>query len=310
MSNELEFLQKYKTKSSPIRVCFCSRSRAGSWEIRGRQMAQMRSNWEAIDCNRSVNVDDFDIFCIVKKIDHILLKKIQKAGKPIVFDIVDSWQQPFHDIIFGNKNLARWLFKKKWKNINANGYIFPNIAMYDDLNMLVPNPTTIYHHHRPSIEVNPIRQSVLKLGYEGGPFLGPWKQRFENICERKGLEFVINPRRLADVDIVVLARGGLHGSFMANRYKSNVKIANAFASGTPALAHSNQASVRETGNDHILFFNDEPGSFERQLDRLIANYPLRASINKAFKKAAKEVSIFHIADQAEEFFKRVAQQPI
>jgi hypothetical protein len=307
---DVEILKKNTTKISSARVCFCSRSTAGSWEIRGRQIAKMRSNWQAIDSGSPIDIQAFDLFCMVKKVDKPLLQRIQAAGKPVVFDIVDSWKQPLEGLIFRNKAMVRWLFKKKWAAINANGYIFPNRTMYDDLNTLVPNSTIIYHHYRPSIAINPIRPTVLKVGYEGAPFLGHWKKHIQKICAIRGVEFVINPERLADIDIVILVRGGRHASFMATNYKSNVKIANAFGSGTPVLAHENEASVRETGIDHIKFFNDQKGSFEQKLDELIADLTLRVSIHEAFKKAATKVSISEIADQTEVFFQKVLLQSV
>ena len=58
-------------------------------------------------------------------------------GKPIVFDIVDSWAQPEDGMKYTDANQARKLFSRTWQEINVDGYIFPTKHMQDDLGALI-----------------------------------------------------------------------------------------------------------------------------------------------------------------------------
>ena len=292
-------------KTSSINACFISNTSAGSWEIRGRQIAGMRSNWTAINKPSENIIEESDIVCVIKKPNFKILEIARKKNKPIVYDIVDSWQQPDDDVVHINKDQAINLFSEKWDEINADGYIFPTKNMENILGHLVKTKVTIYHHYWPQIKINPIRKVVKKVGYEGVGFLGEWQQKFEYLCKKKGLEFVINPDEFTDMDIVVLARGGVYASYLARNFKSNVKLANAMGSGTPALIHYSEMSAHDTDNGDSLFFTDDPKSLERQIDRLIDSYDLRISIHKNFIKESINFSIETISDQYEYFFKEV-----
>ena len=292
-------------KSSSIKACFVSNTSAGSWEIRGKQIAAMRSNWTAINKPDENIIEESDIICVIKKPNFKIIEIARKKNKPVVYDIVDSWQQPDDDGVCLNKKQAISLFSKKWDEINADGYIFPTKNMENILGNLTQFNTTIYHHYWPQIKINPIRKVVKKVGYEGVGFLGEWEQIFDQICKKKGIEFIINPKEFKDMDIVVLARGSVYGSYLARNFKSNVKLANAMGSGTPALIHYTEMSAHDTDKGDSLFFTDDPKSLERQLDRLIRSYDLRKLIHKNFIKESINFSIETISDQFEVFFKEV-----
>ena len=106
---------------------------------------------------------------------------------------------------------------------------------------------------------------------------------------------------------MVLARGGQHGNFLARSYKSNVKLANAIGSGTPALVHFEEMSAHDTDTGDVLFFTDQPGSFERQLDNHINDLELRRHIHRRFINAAPRFHISSIANQFENFFLKVLE---
>lgn len=292
--------------SSPLSVCFSSRSSAGAWQIRGEQIAATRSNWEAINKPSDDDLRRFDLFCFVKKPDPKIIERVRKIGKPIVFDIVDSWAQPEDGLKYRDIHAVRELFHPLWKQINADGYIFPTRRMHRDLGSLIVNGVTIYHHYWPQIQKNSVRETVKIIGYEGADYLGEWRALIEKACSGRGIQFVANPENYTDLDIVVLARGGEHGSFLAKNYKSNVKLANAYGSGTPALVHVDEMSAHDTDNGDVLFFTNQLGSFERQLDRLVGDYGLRKNIHHNFLSAAHQFDIKNIAYQFERFFLKIA----
>ena len=278
----------------------------GSWQIRGEQIAAMRSNWQAVIHPDADDLERFDLFCFIKKPDFKFLELVRRTGKPIVLDIVDGWKQPRDGFIYRNVPAARRLFKRLWDRIQADGYIFPTETMRKDLGDLVSTSTTIYHHYYPLLRKNPVRAKVKTVGFVGKG-LGAWKARLSKACKQRGIEFIMNPKDHSELDIVVIVRGGTRGSFLARRYKSNVKLANAYGSGTPALVHAGEMSAHDTDNGEVLFFSDEPGSFEKQLDRLINDHALRKRISEKFLVSSRYYDIETIADQFEAFFLRIAE---
>lgn len=304
----LEFLRRsFSPPNSPLSVCFTSRSSAGAWQIRGQQIAAMRSNWTAFNQPTDEELALADLVCLVKKPDLGIIQRVRQLGKPIVFDIVDSWAQPEDGLKHTDLSKARELFAPTWRCIGADGYIFPTRRMQEDLGQLVPERLTIYHHYWPQIKKNPVREQVAVIGYEGGDYLGEWRSRIEKACLDRGIRFVVNPTNYTELDIVILVRGGPHGSFLSQQYKSNVKLANAMGSGTPALVHFDEMSAHDTDTGDVLFFTDRPGSFERQLDLLIGDYALRMHIHQKFLNAAPKFHINNIADQFEGFFLKILE---
>lgn len=287
---------------SAVKVCFTSRSSAGAWQIRGLQIASMRSNWTALNKPSDEDLERADLICVVKKPDSRVIERARRMGKALVFDIVDSWAQPDDGLKYTDVAKAREFFSKAWKSVDADGYIFPTRRMEERLGELVRDRITIYHHCRPQIQRNPIRERVSVVGYEGGAYLAEWAPRIERACAERGIRFVVNPPQYTDLDIVILVRGGEHGTFLARQFKSNVKLANAIGSGTPALAHFEEMSAHDTDTGDVLFFTDQPGSFERQLDRLIEDLALRKEIHEHFLAAAPRYHIENIAAQFEGFF--------
>lgn len=236
-----------------------------------------------------------------------MVARAKKLNKPIVFDILDSWAQPEEGMTCTDLQKARQLFSRMWSAIDADGYVFPTKSMRDDLGTLVEKSLTIYHHFKPNIPVNPLREKVLTIGYEGNDYLGEWKPFIEKVAASRGVKFVINPDSYKDLDIVVMARGGAHGNFLSHRYKSNVKLANAYGSGTPALVHFKELSAQETDNGDVLFFSDVPGSFERQLDKLLLDFELRRYVHERFMATSSRFHINDVANQFENFFISILQ---
>lgn len=293
---------------SPVRALFTSRSSAGAWQVRGEQLAAMRTSWRAVNEPSDADIAGCDLLCVVKRPDMRVIERARAQGKAIVFDIVDSWAQPADGLRCNGLEDARALFRRAWEALGADGYIFPTRRMAQDLGPLVRTGVTIYHHHWPQLAPRPVRPCVRTVGYEGADYLGPWHARIELACAGRGLRFVANPGDYTELDVVVLVRGGVHGNFLARRYKSNVKLANAYGAGIPALAHVDEMSAHDTDGGDVLFFTDRPGSFERQLDRLCASHALRQSIHERFREQAGRYRVERVAASFEDFFLHVLRQ--
>lgn len=152
-----------------------------------------------------------------------------------MWDIVDAYPQP-QVSGWSREQCVDW-FNSCAARYKPDGIIFPTQRMADDCATDLPH-TTIYHHYRPGIKLNPIRERVRTVGYEGGShYLGQWRNEIERQCRLRGWEFVVNPQNLADVDIVLAFRCEAWNGYAQRHWKSNVKLANAHGSGTPFIGH-------------------------------------------------------------------------
>ena len=302
----LEYISSSQNvRKSELSVLFTSRSGAGAWKVRGEQIAATRTNWWALNKPKPDDVNKCDVLCVVKRPDFELIEFAKQKNKIIIYDIVDSWAQPSDGVKYTNKAGAKKLFLGMWSDIKADGFIFPTWTMSKQLGSLVTLSTTIYHHYLPNIGRNPVRKEVKTIGYEGGDYLGPWQNLIQKKCKTYNIEFLFNPKTYTDMDIAILARGGDHGSYLSRNYKSNVKLANAYGSGTPVLVHFDEMSAHDTDDGDVLFFTDDK-SFERQLKLLMSNHSLRQKISQNFLNVSSHYEIHHISNQFEDYFMKVA----
>lgn len=286
-----------------MRACFLGTGNAGSWQIRGQQIASTDPYWLSKPMRdlTQKDIETYDVFCIVKHFDPTIANSIRKAGKKVVYDIVDAWRQPDDGLKNNNVDLVVQYFTKKLSGLPLDGVIFPNRIMQHDLAGVVPKPTTIYHHHRPGLVPTEIKQRPNLVAYEGNPdYLGPWKDIIIKICGSFGMSFAINPQSLGLADIGFAARGGPHGSIMASRYKSNVKLANFYAVGLPCVVSYNEMSYRETDNGKVYFFRTEEEL--KQRIRVLLPYPNRLAIHRSFIGFAKNFTLRKIADEYRRYF--------
>lgn len=289
-----------------LRVCFLGDGISGSWQMRAAQIAETRPAWEAMATKdlRAADVARFDLFCIVKRFDVAKAEWLRGQGKPVVYDVVDPWKQPEDGEAHATLPEVVNYFRRMLAPLAVDGVIFANATMRDDLGRFVPCATHLYHHHRLYQEPIIVCRQATRVGYEGREdYLGPWAETAARVCKRLGLEFVVNPKSLASLDIGLAVRGGRNGTLMAKRYKSNVKLANLFAAGLPAVAHADEASYRETDDGHVQFFNNE-ASLERAIVELLP-YERRLAIHKAFLAHSRRFRVEAIAEQYEAYFHMV-----
>jgi hypothetical protein len=166
----------------------------------------------------------------VKRVPDALLQALR--GIPIVYDIVDAYPQPYGNE-WSRGECLNWL-SREVKRIRPAGLIAATKRMAEDCEGFGIPVLWLPHHHRPGIARNPIREEIRKIGYEGSPqYINQWRPYIEAECQRIGAEFVVNPPRLADVDVVLALRDAK--GYAPRFWKSNVKLANAHGSGTPFI---------------------------------------------------------------------------
>lgn len=231
---------------------------SGSWQVRGVQMATVLGGSAALNAGAE-DIAATDVVVVVKRFDAALIDRIVKAGKPIVYDVVDGWPQPAGNAWTSIEAMG-WL-SREISASRASAVIGSTLEMCISIGIFglgVPC-TAIDHHYRPGIELNPIRETVRAVGYEGSErYLDGWRPTIMAECERRGWRFVVNPPRLADVDIAIAVRGGKWRGYATDRWKSNVKIANAQGSGTPIIALPECGAIEtSSGGEYFIRSPDE-----------------------------------------------------
>jgi glycosyltransferase involved in cell wall biosynthesis len=150
-----------------------------------------------------------------------------------------------------------------------------------------------------------IRERAAVVGYEGAAaYLGPWRGVVEAACRKLGLQFVVNPTDLRSIDIGLAARGGVHASTMARRYKSNVKLANFYGAAIPCVVDDGEVSYHETDDGSVRFFTTEQQLVEQLAE--LRSYETRLRIHQSFLETRERYTLEAIAAQYDEYFARLA----
>jgi hypothetical protein len=216
------------------RILFTGRNRSGSWIIRGEQLGA------AVGGNAQVNagnVHGYDLVVLIKRPEPDLLRRLQSAGLPIVWDILDAWPQPEGNF-WGQSKCLQWL-KEEIDRVRPVAIVAATEAMAADCRKFVASAFALPHHGRPYQAINLIRDKAQAIGYEGGlQYLGAWHSMLEGEAKKRGWKFILNPKQLADIDIIVAMRAA--GGYAAKHWKSNVKLANAQITGTPCVMNREQ----------------------------------------------------------------------
>jgi len=217
-----------------MRILVVGRGSGGSWEIRGRQLGEAIGG--TVDPNPA-KLKGYDLAIVVKRPRADPLARLHAHGMPVVWDSVDAWPQP-HGNEWDKTTCCNWLADELCR-IKPSGIVFPTRTMQDDYDFnerVLPDVPSLVlpHHARPDQKLNPIREKVQAVGYQGGlQYLGFWQRWLEVECAARGWRFVLNPEHLADLDIVVAVRA--QTGYAARNWKSNVKLANAQGSATPIV---------------------------------------------------------------------------
>lgn len=213
------------------RILITGRGTSGSWQIRGVQLGAAIGATVRADAD-AATIAAHDIIVIVKRGSDELVQRIHTARKPLVWDVVDSWPQPDGNL-WAYRACMEWLRNRLRRN-RPVACIAATRRMEADLEDCRVPALWVPHHARPAQPLNPIRPHLRVIGYEGSEaHLGRWAQVLRTIAAIRGMQFVLQPQRLADVDVVVALRE--HHGYGPTCWKSNVKLANAQATGTPCI---------------------------------------------------------------------------
>lgn len=213
-------------------VLFTGTGTSGSWVIRGQQIGR-QLDASVIHNARAPSICKFDVVVVVKRVPETLLIELRKAGRPWILDVVDFYPQPICSQ-WSRSEAIGWV-RERLRYLKPTAVIWPNARMQKDCGFDGPS-VFISHHHRPGIVANPIRETVRTIGYEGAAnYLEGWMPDIQEQCQKRNWKFVVNPKNLADLDIVLALRGGQWDGYCQQHWKSNVKLANAQGSGTPFI---------------------------------------------------------------------------
>lgn len=206
-------------------ILVTGRGVSGSWAIRGVQIGNaIGAHVEAQALHSKA-----DLVIGVKRISTQLAGAYRSR---LIWDCVDAWPQPYGNE-WGEAACKQWLASEIGR-LKPIGLIAATKKMAEDMQVFGLPVLWLPHHYRPGLERNPIRDEVKVIGYEGGVgYIEGWRPSIEWVCGRIGAKFVLNPPKLADLDIVLALRGAT--GYAPRNWKSNVKLANAHGSGTPFI---------------------------------------------------------------------------
>jgi hypothetical protein len=238
-----------------MKLLFTGNGRAGSWFIRGEQIGHSLG----ATVNANAGPSDFrahDLTICVKRVPLSRLQAMRASGRPWVWDVVDAYPQPESSAWSQDQAIA-WA-RDQLNTLRPDGVIWPNERMRHDVGFDGPQ-CVIYHHYRPNIRRNPLRETVQTIGYEGSRrYLDAWLPNLSAECAKRGWRFVFNPTSLAELDIVLALRGGEWDGYVSRHWKSNVKLANAHGSGTPFIG-SPECGYAETASGAEYWARDLGG---------------------------------------------------
>ncbi len=257
-----------------MKILVTGKGTSGSWVIRGIQLGQTIGASVQADAQ---SARGYDLTILVKRPGH-LLERLR--GVPLVWDLVDAWPQPI-----GNewdRDLAMQWLRDQIRRIKPVALVAATNRMAQDCVEFGLPVLWLPHHARPHQELNPVRDRIHVVGYEGGEaYLGSWRSILETECRDRGYRFKVNPMTLAELDIVVALRQA--AGYPARFWKSGVKLANAQATGTPCIL-SPEAGYLETQSGAECWAEDDR-NLALSLDRL-EEYRVRAETSRTLLRAA------------------------
>lgn len=227
---------------------------SGSWAIRGEQLGRAIGA-KVVPMATPADVSWADVVILVKRPIQQVVDAARKLRKPIVYDVVDAYPQP-HGNTWERDDCMRWL-SVALKAVSPAFVIGATEAMSSDIASLGWRTHHLYHHGRPGIQINPIRERLRVFGYEGGgQYFGQWSSMIAIYCSKHAATLRVCDGRESVIHEFDVALGlrDFHG-YAAKHWKSNVKLANAQASGTPFIG-CGERGYTETSSGAEYFVSD------------------------------------------------------
>ena len=170
-----------------------------------------------------------DVVVLVKKYAVEYAAHVHRAGKPIIWDALDFWMQPGQNHLDLSSGIRA--FHQMKALIKPTAVICATEQMVRDCGGVY-----IPHHCRLGLVATPPRERVQTVAYDGGErYLGLWDVAIRDECHRRGWDFVVNPKHLAEADILVAFRDGQWDGPLCRAWKSGVKYVNAKRAGRPII---------------------------------------------------------------------------
>lgn len=236
--------------------------------MRGEQMAACRKEWSAKQLATEEDLRGHDAVVLIKRTNNALLRPIRRWGGPIIYDALDFWLQPQDTIGIESSEQARHKFHNHFGRLRPQLVLACTQAMKDDLEPMMPQKVNLLRHHYDPRLV-PCEYPSSLVVYAGHlRYMGEdWARVIKAACNRLGVSFraVGNFKQFCGSDevipahpgIMIAVRAGQHGSWLAKRWKSNVKAATAQGLGVPFLAQKDTA-YKETAPDTVWLPKDVP----------------------------------------------------
>lgn len=279
-----------------MKIVFSGHESKGAWKIRAKQMA----GYLNAKLDPTFESKKADLVILIKLPEEKILEKIKNADVPIVWDVLDCWSQiPKNNMSSWNQQQMMEWFKNKLELVNPVCVIAATNRMKEDSLALGYKSETLHHHHRPKISINPIREEFKTIGIEGTPFqYGQWVKKIDAISKSLDLDFRANLDAAKDClhkfDAIISIRQDT--GYATKYWKSNIKLANAHASGTPGIFNREQGYL-DTACGQELWADTE----EEIIDGIetLKSYDLRRNIHEEFIKSAITL------EQSAEEYKRI-----
>lgn len=231
-----------------MRILVTGKGTSGSWAVRGAQLGAAMGATVKAQATLS-DMRAHDVVFVVKRYSPDMAKDLRACGRPVVLDIVDCWPQPLGNEWDRDRCIAH--ASERIDGSGASRVIYATERMQEDIGF----PGLALHHHgRPGQALNPIRQHVRVVGYEGNTnFLGHKRGMVEAECERRGWRLDVGG--IAVSDIAIATRDGIWQGYATRHWKSNIKLANCHITGTPCVMNR-ESGYEETSSGAEYWFHD------------------------------------------------------
>jgi glycosyltransferase involved in cell wall biosynthesis len=213
----------------------------------------------------------------------------------LIWDVVDAWPQPEGNRWDRAECLSR--LRDQLKRNRPQAVIAATRKMAEDVAEVSRAPVlAIPHHGRPGAVRTKIRQDLRVIAYEGGvAYLGVWQDRLLRACRARGIDLLLNPPSLNEADVVVALREA--DGYAARNWKSNVKLANAQATGTPVICVP-EAGYLETAGATFPLWAETEQDLSEALEHLAPRETRQAYADGLY---AERITLASVAKQYRDF---------